>query len=110
MAFLRVRRLRVAAKESSIVKKEEVLSLGPTKAKIRFRLEDGSHIDVFVNAALDKRYFHWQKLDGKIYRVNNFPPEGWHVHVDYEDIKKPFREITPREFFGEVKKRLLSTK
>jgi len=95
--------LRDAAGRSGIVEREEILLLGPTRAKIRFHLLDGSYIDVFTNVVLDKQYYHWQKTDGRIYRVNNYPPEGWHEHIDDEERKRPTRKITPREFFTKVK-------
>ena len=70
-----LRELREAAKRSGIVKKEEVVVLEPPRTKIRYHLIDESYIDVFANLALDKQYYHWQRVNGRIYRVNNHPPK-----------------------------------
>lgn len=101
-----LKQLRKAAEQSKIVKREKVLLIGPTRAKIRFYLLDESYIDIFVNTVLDKYYYHWQRIDGRIYRVNNYPAEGWHEHIDFEESKRPFRKITPNEFFAKVKEEL----
>lgn len=101
-----LKQVRSSAQQSGIVLREETLLIGPTKAKVRFHLINGSYIDVFVNVVLDKQYYHWQKLDGKIYRVNNYPAEGWHEHIETEERKRPFRRITPQEFFTKVKEEL----
>ncbi len=84
-----LKQLREAAEQSKIVKREEVLLIGPTRAKIRFHLLDQSYIDIFANAVLDKQYYHWQRIDGRIYRVNNYPAENWHEHIDFEERKRP---------------------
>jgi len=101
-----LKQLRNAAEESGIVLREKVLLQGPTRVKIRFYLKDGSYIDVFANIVLNKQYYHWQRVDGRIYRVNNYPPEGWHEHVDIEERRRPVKKITPYEFFAKVKEEL----
>ena len=101
-----LKQLRDAAEKSGIIKKEEALQIGFTRVKMRYLLIDGSYVDVFTNVVLDKQYYHWQKADGKIYRVNNFPAEGWHERIDFENKKKPCRKITPYEFFDKVKKEI----
>ena len=96
-------RLRKAAEESDVVTDEELLVLGATRVKVRFNLNDGSYVDVFYNEVLNKQYYHWQKQNGKIYRVNNYPTEGWHEHIDVEERKRSISEITPEQFFKKVK-------
>jgi len=98
--------VRRAARESGIVKSEELMYFLYPKAKMRFHLIDGSFIDIYFNVKRDLQYYHWQRIDGKIYRVNNHPLEGWHEHVDVEERKRPFRKITPYEFFAKVKEKL----
>ncbi|MEW5694220.1 MAG: DUF6516 family protein [Candidatus Hydrogenedentota bacterium] len=96
-------RLNSVADHSEIVERQETLSKKVTTAKLRYHLIDGSYVDVFVNIILDKYYYHWQRADGKIYRINNYPPEGWHEHLDTEDNRHPIKRIEPEDFFYKIK-------
>ena len=102
-------KVRKAAWNSGIVKSEEIMQVLYPRAKIRFRLVDGSYIDVYVNVKRGLYYYHWQRTNGRIYRVNNHPTEGWHEHVDSEDVKRPIKPINPKEFFNIVKEKMRET-
>ncbi len=49
-------------------------------SKLRVLLTDTSYVDVWASRKLRGRFgFHWerQRLDGRIYRYDNFPDTNW---------------------------------
>lgn len=94
------------ADETGIVRERKILFSSYPSAKMRFYFVDGSYADIFVNVKKEKIYYFWLKITGEKYQVNNYPPHGWHEHVN--DKRIPRRQMSPKEFFAKVKKELKS--
>ena len=57
-----------------------VIGVQAIEPKRRLFLSDGSFVDVWTSTKLPGRFgFHWQRLDGKIYRYDNYPDPTWHA-------------------------------
>lgn len=48
------------------------------EGKIRFYVIDGSYIDIWFSKVFEGRFsFHWERKDGKLYRLDNVPHKKW---------------------------------
>ncbi len=90
------------------------------KGKLRIFLKDGSFIDVWFSKKIRGRYaYHWECIDGRIYRHDNIPHKKWrniktfpkHFHKGSEEnvcesLISDDPEKAIREFLEFVRKQL----
>ena len=48
------------------------------EGKIRLFIVDGTYVDLWWSKVFDGRFsFHWQREEGKLYRLDNIPHKSW---------------------------------